>query len=326
LGFRRWWPSKGAAISEGSRKVPNLHVAPGGRNYLARQLRRLCWIAEFKQAIALDPSDSWSYAYLAWGQIDTGKSADALTNIETAMRSNPHYPPVFVHILGLVHSVRGAVEAAAESLERASKLSPETSIRSSLSGRPMDISTASRIALDAVARYNDIVVKRGARRSPFPPRRACAFSKYAPNATSQEGGSEPGGSFLSEKVAEGSEVCWPETSLTPDDVRTALSSGHQLHGRTFETWGREHAAPAFIDKRQAQTVLPSGCGGPSLAGRKTDEFRRGGNDVCFAIRRARDFALHCCATPGRIGICRENEFITGLDGTGGFYPVHSLVQ
>lgn len=70
----------------------------------------------YKKAIALDPSDSWSFAYLAWAQVGMGRQSEAMSNIKIAMRLDPHYPPVFLHILGVVQLSSGDYEQAAKSL------------------------------------------------------------------------------------------------------------------------------------------------------------------------------------------------------------------
>ena len=53
-------------------------------------------IAGFKEAIAFDPSDSWSYAQLALTLSLAGRAAEAIPFINTAMRIDPHYPPQFL--------------------------------------------------------------------------------------------------------------------------------------------------------------------------------------------------------------------------------------
>jgi TolB-like protein/class 3 adenylate cyclase/Tfp pilus assembly protein PilF len=264
-------------------------------------------IAEFKRAIALDPSDSWSYAYLAWGQIDAGQSADARTNIETAMRLDPHYPSVFVHILGLVQLGSAQFDAATESLERASRLNSEDEYTFLALGAAYGYLGRKPEALSAVARYNDIVVKRGGTPLTVSTAPRLAFTKYGPNAILKKGLRLAG---VPEKLL-GSEFA-ARNQLTPDDVRTHFF-GHQLHGRTLET-GDEHAA-AFTANGSA-TI--SGDWG-SLAG-AIMSFDDG--DVCFVDPGGARFCATLLRNPGGSNL-RENEFIW-LDGTGA-YPF-SLAQ
>src|SRR5262245_28929455 len=56
--------------------------------------------AAFKEAIALDPSDSWSYANMSRALTLAGQPAEAMQYIRTAMRIDPHYPSVFDFYLG----------------------------------------------------------------------------------------------------------------------------------------------------------------------------------------------------------------------------------
>jgi adenylate cyclase len=50
-------------------------------------------LGEFRAAIALDPSDSWNYAFLAETLNFAGRPAEAIPSIQAAMRLDPHYPP-----------------------------------------------------------------------------------------------------------------------------------------------------------------------------------------------------------------------------------------
>ena len=81
-------------------------------------------IAELKEAIALDPSDSWSYAYMARTLTLAGRPTDALQYIRTAMRVDPHYPPAFLFYLGFAQFSLEQFEEAAVSFEKAIKLNP----------------------------------------------------------------------------------------------------------------------------------------------------------------------------------------------------------
>jgi tetratricopeptide (TPR) repeat protein len=81
-------------------------------------------IGEFKTAIALDPTDSWSYAYMASTLTFAGRPAEALQYIETAMRVDPRYPPTFLFFLGFAQYSLEQFEDAAVSFEKATKLNP----------------------------------------------------------------------------------------------------------------------------------------------------------------------------------------------------------
>ena len=82
-------------------------------------------LKEFAAAIALDPSDSWSYADLAYTLIWAGRPAEAEAQIETAMRLDPHYPPVFVFYQGLAQFAQDRFAEAAKTFEEALRLNPD---------------------------------------------------------------------------------------------------------------------------------------------------------------------------------------------------------
>jgi TolB-like protein/Tfp pilus assembly protein PilF len=82
-------------------------------------------ISEFNAAIALDPSDSWSYAYMARSLAFFGRSEEALQYIRTAMRVDPHHPPIFMAFKGLAHFVLEQYEESAVALKEATRLNPE---------------------------------------------------------------------------------------------------------------------------------------------------------------------------------------------------------
>jgi TolB-like protein/class 3 adenylate cyclase/Flp pilus assembly protein TadD len=79
---------------------------------------------EFQAAIDLDPSDSWSYAYLAYSLIYAGRPAEAELQIETAMRLDPHFPPLFVYYQGLAEFEQNRMEDASKTLTKAAQLNP----------------------------------------------------------------------------------------------------------------------------------------------------------------------------------------------------------
>jgi tetratricopeptide (TPR) repeat protein len=76
---------------------------------------------DFKQAIALDPSDSWSYADMASVLTYGGRPEEAITYIMTAMRIDPNYAPQYAFILGFAQFGMDQFGAAAKSLENATR-------------------------------------------------------------------------------------------------------------------------------------------------------------------------------------------------------------
>ena len=118
-------------------------------------------LAEFQQAIALDPGDSWGYEYLAWAMISAGRPAAAVPQIRLALRLDPHPPPAFYQILGLAQFSLEQFEEAAASLEKATRLNPgdeypfiALAATYGHLGRKQEGSTA-------IARYNDLELARG---------------------------------------------------------------------------------------------------------------------------------------------------------------------
>src|SRR5262249_32859441 len=69
-------------------------------------------IAEVERAIALDPNDADSYAWLGAILDFAGRPEEARGLTEKAMRLNPHYPPVYLFILGHSYYLMGRDEEA----------------------------------------------------------------------------------------------------------------------------------------------------------------------------------------------------------------------
>ena len=78
-------------------------------------------LAEFKEAIALDPGLSSSYQLVAFPLISSGRPAEALHYIDIAMRLDPHPPANFMFALGLAQFSLEQFESAAASLESATR-------------------------------------------------------------------------------------------------------------------------------------------------------------------------------------------------------------
>ena len=166
---RKWFSSLGISSLEAwhraQRYLSEAEKRPTSTSYQAavvywRQAGENVFVIDsLKQAIALDPSDSLSYAYLAWSQIGTSHEAEALSNIKTAMRLDPHYPPMFLHIFGLVQFSSAEYEAAAKSLERATKLNPNDEYPFLALGAVLGYLGRQSEAMSAIAGYNSIRVK-----------------------------------------------------------------------------------------------------------------------------------------------------------------------
>lgn len=117
-------------------------------------------IANFNDAIALDPSDSWSYAYMAYALTFAGRPSEALPYIRTAMRLDPHYPPIYLGFLGFAQFGLEQYEEAADSLEKATKFSPEDSAALLLLGATYGYLGRISEAADVIAAYNALKRER----------------------------------------------------------------------------------------------------------------------------------------------------------------------
>ena len=82
--------------------------------------------AEIERAIQLEPN--LAVAHAIRGNISgyAGRPAEAVENLQTAMRLDPQYPDLYLHILGHSHLLAGNYEAAAEHLTRRIRRYPET--------------------------------------------------------------------------------------------------------------------------------------------------------------------------------------------------------
>ncbi len=117
--------------------------------------------AAFKEAIALDPSDSWSYAYMSRALTLAGQPAEAMQYIRTAMRIDPHYPPVFDFYLGFAQFNLEQFDDAAASLERGVQATPDDAFASLFLAATYGYLGRKQDAAAAIAAYNAIYAVRG---------------------------------------------------------------------------------------------------------------------------------------------------------------------
>jgi TolB-like protein/class 3 adenylate cyclase len=82
-------------------------------------------LAEARRAIAADSNDANGYIALAAVLSFTGRPSEALTEVERAMRLNPHYPPSYLYQLALARFGLKRLDEANASLERAIALNPD---------------------------------------------------------------------------------------------------------------------------------------------------------------------------------------------------------
>ncbi len=196
-------------------------------------------LKEFQAAIALDPNDAWSYAYLAFALIYAGRPAEAVAQIEIAMRLDPHYPPLFDFYRGLAQFEQNRMAEAANTLEKAARRSPADP-------RPLLYLAAAhghlqreQEATDIVAAYSIARVKQGG--VPFVMAQLTSgCASYRPPA-----GSPLVQGLLRVGVPYNFDSASDELALTSDEIE-ALFFGHRLQGRTLES-GLEHGVSVSPD-------------------------------------------------------------------------------
>ena len=218
-------------------KLANAHPTSTSHQVAGNISRSRGWhedaLKEFQAAIALDPNDAWTYAYLAFALIYARRPAEAVTQIEIAMRLDPHYPPLFDFYRGLAQFEQNQMAEAAVTLEKAAQRSPGDP-------RPLLYLAATyghrereKEAADIIATYSSARVKQGG--VPF------VMAELNPKCPSFR---PPPGSPLVRGLL-GVAVpynfdsgAFNDLLLNASEVE-ALLFGHRLHGRTLAT-GLEH--------------------------------------------------------------------------------------
>ena len=119
-------------------------------------------LAEFQEAIALDPGDPWSYALMGMALTSKGQAEEALSYIRTGMRLDPNYPETFLWFLGQALFSAERYEEAAAALESATKLNPDDEVVFALLGATYGLLGRTQEAKDAIARFNERWIARGA--------------------------------------------------------------------------------------------------------------------------------------------------------------------
>ena len=102
-----------------------------GLVYLYRNKQYEQAIAEAKRAIALSPNFYSPYGVLAGSLIFAGRPAEAIDELEKAIRLNPSHPlylATYLTGLGAAYSMTGRVEEAIAALKRAVSLVPNFSL------------------------------------------------------------------------------------------------------------------------------------------------------------------------------------------------------
>lgn len=118
-------------------------------------------IKQFKEAIVLDPSDSWSYAFAAFALATAGRAAEAIPYIDTAMRLDPRPPALFLYYLGVAQFNMENFAKAAESLQRATLANPDDEFSFLALAATYGHLGQTEKGKAAIARYNALEVRMG---------------------------------------------------------------------------------------------------------------------------------------------------------------------
>ena len=118
-------------------------------------------IKEFDSAIALDPTDSWSYVYAAHTWLAAGDVAKAEAQIQIAMRLDPHPPPAFLFYQGMVEYAQGRLQQAGSTFEQAARLSPQDPLPRLLLVATYGATGDRARAQEALAAFNALRARQG---------------------------------------------------------------------------------------------------------------------------------------------------------------------
>ncbi|WP_019402371.1 MULTISPECIES: winged helix-turn-helix domain-containing protein [unclassified Chelatococcus] len=188
-------------------------------------------LEEIQQAIALDPGEPWNYAVMSLILTSAGRPRDAVPHMRTAMRLDPHSPPYFWFVLGLMQFSLDDFAGAATSLERVVEYSPDAECLLLLAaayahlGRGQD-------ARSALSRFNEVRLRRGGVPVTIATAVSFDYTAFGDRERLKEGLALAGVPKSLDELA--------KNRLPPAAVRD-LFLGHRLHGRSLAT-GEERAA------------------------------------------------------------------------------------
>jgi TolB-like protein/DNA-binding SARP family transcriptional activator/Tfp pilus assembly protein PilF len=197
-------------------------------------------LREFQAAIALDPNDSWTYAYLAFALIHARRPAEAPTQIEIAMRLDPHYPPLFDFYQGLAQFEQNRMAEAAIIFDNAGRRGPGDP-------RPLLYLAATyghlgreKEAAEIVATYSSARVRQGG--LPFV---MAELTSKRPSYRPPPGSPLVRGLLRAGVPYNFDSSAFNDLLLSQTEVESLLF-GHRLHGRVLRT-GWEHGVSVSPD-------------------------------------------------------------------------------
>ncbi len=259
-------------------------------------------LQEFAAAIALDPSDSWNHAELAYALIYAGRPQEAAAEIETAMRLDPRFPPLFVYYKGLTEFAQDRWPEAARLFEEATRLNPDDP-------RPRLFLAAAHGKLGRTEDADAVIAEFSAARvrlGGLPFVMVEFVGEVHPAHLNP-----PERSRLMEGLDRANiprtfdDAIFDKLRLSSGEI-DALFLGHRVHGRLLET-GREYGAIVSPD-RAAQRFGDWG----TVSGTVQIE----GNRLCFVSASTSYYCGSVLRNPGGTR-AKENEFIWfAVDGYG----------
>jgi len=250
-------------------------------------------IAEFKKAIDLDPSDSWSYAFASLSLSLASRPDEAMKYINAAIRLDPHPPALFLSYLGYAQFNAEKFDAAAVSLERATTLNPDDQYALLALGAAYGYLGRKRDAESTIGRHDGLAVQLGGVPATV---ENCGAVWQTATARLSKGLRLAG---VPESLSSGE--FFEKNRLTAQEIRSLLF-GRRVHGRS-SYYGKEWAA-LFTDNGVATIsgdwILPNLASVPGSAQFKKD-------DLCISI----NMTIYCDAVIRNPGgtMARENEFI-----------------
>lgn len=118
-------------------------------------------LEKLQEAIATAPNDADNYARLSFTYSWLGQASKALEAIETAMRLNPHYPPVYLSSRGIAKFIQNRFEPAKQDFLNGFARNPENSLLLTHLIATYGHLGRSDLALEAKANLNKLRRERG---------------------------------------------------------------------------------------------------------------------------------------------------------------------
>ena len=171
-----------------------------------------------------------------------GKPAEAETQIETAMRLDPHFPPLFVFYRGLAQFEQTRIEEAAVTLKEAVQLNPDDPWPYAFLAASYGYLGREKEGVEAIAAMNTARLKAGG--APFVMRDVMTFG--SPHTFRPPPESPLFRGLLRLDIPDDfHSSAFDSLRLTGREVRS-LFFGHRLHGRALRD-GEEYGASVAAD-------------------------------------------------------------------------------